>query len=67
MVLRRPHDDRSRRQLITFSQKRRPAKLGHTVQVSTQGKDRTMLNAVLGMLAMVPVAFGVAGYTMVSR
>jgi len=26
-----------------------------------------MLNAVYGMLAMVPVAFGVAGYTMVSR
>jgi hypothetical protein len=30
-------------------------------------KERTMLNAALGMLAMVPVAFGVAGYTMVSR
>jgi len=26
-----------------------------------------MLNAALGMLAMVPVVFGVAGYTMVSR
>lgn len=39
----------------------------HTVPVSTQGKERTMLNAALGMLAMVPVAFGVAGYTMVSR
>jgi len=26
-----------------------------------------MLNAALGMLAMVPVAFGVAGYAMVSR
>ncbi len=35
--------------------------------VSTYGKERTMLNAALGMLAMVPVAFGVAGYAMVSR
>jgi len=26
-----------------------------------------MLNAALGMLAMVPVVFGVAGYAMVSR
>jgi len=26
-----------------------------------------MLNAALGMLAMVPVVFGVAGYTMVTR
>ena len=35
--------------------------------VSTKRKERTMLNAALGMLAMVPVAFGIAGYTMVSR
>jgi hypothetical protein len=28
---------------------------------------RTMLNAVLGMVAMVPVVFGVAGYVLVSR
>jgi hypothetical protein len=35
--------------------------------LSTQGKERTMLNAALGMLAMVPVVFGVAGYTMVTR
>ena len=34
---------------------------------STQGKERTMLNAALGMLAMVPVVFGVAGYTIVTR
>jgi hypothetical protein len=26
-----------------------------------------MLSATLGMLAMLPVAFGVAGYAMVSR
>jgi hypothetical protein len=35
--------------------------------VSTRGKERTMLNAAYGVLAMVPVVFGVAGYTMVSR
>jgi hypothetical protein len=39
----------------------------HTVAVSTPGKERTMLNAALGMLAMVPVVFAVAGYAMVSR
>jgi hypothetical protein len=27
----------------------------------------TMLSATLGMLAMLPVVFGVAGYAMVSR
>jgi len=26
-----------------------------------------MLNAALGMLAMVPAVFGIAGYTMVTR
>lgn len=66
MVLRLPHDERSSRQPITFSRKA-TAQPGDTMSVSTQGKERTMLNAVLGMLAMVPVAFGVAGYTMVSR
>ena len=30
-------------------------------------KERTMLSATLGMLAMLPVVFGVAGYVMVSR
>ncbi|SRX96215.1 hypothetical protein MSP7336_04491 [Mycobacterium shimoidei] len=38
-----------------------------TAPVSTRGKERTMLNVALGILAMVPVAFGVAGYVMVSR
>jgi hypothetical protein len=37
-----------------------------TVAVSRK-KGRPMLNAVLGMVAMVPVIFGVAGYTLVSR
>jgi hypothetical protein len=30
-------------------------------------KERTMLNAAYGMLAMLPVVFWVAGYTVVSR
>ena len=30
-------------------------------------KERTMLSTALGMLAMVPVVFAVAGYTMVFR
>jgi hypothetical protein len=33
----------------------------------TRGKGRTMLNAALGMMSMLPVVFGVAGYVMVSR
>jgi len=32
-----------------------------------RGKERKMLSVMLGMLAMVPVVFGVAGYVMVSR
>jgi len=38
-----------------------------TAPVSTRGKERKMLNAAYGMLAMLPVVFGVAGYAMVSR
>jgi hypothetical protein len=38
-----------------------------TAPVSRREKGPTMLNATLGMLAMLPVAFGVAGYAMVSR
>ena len=34
---------------------------------STREKGPTMLSATLGMLAMLPVVFGVAGYAMVSR
>jgi hypothetical protein len=63
MVLLCQHADRSSRQLITYSPKRRP----DSVPVSTRGKERTMLNAAYGMLAMLPVAFWVAGYAMVSR
>jgi hypothetical protein len=38
-----------------------------TAPVSTRGKERKMLSATLGMLAMLPVVFGVAGWAMVSR
>jgi hypothetical protein len=66
MVLGCPCGDRSSRQLITFSLERRP-KQSHTAPVSTPEKGPTMLNAVYGMLAMLPVVFGVAGYAMVWR
>jgi hypothetical protein len=66
MVLGCPGGDRSSHQLIAFSLERRP-RLGHTALVSTRGNERKMLSATLGMLAMLPVVFGVAGYTMVSR
>jgi hypothetical protein len=39
----------------------------HTAPVSRQEKGLTMLSAARGMLAMLPVVFGVAGYAMVSR
>jgi hypothetical protein len=39
----------------------------HTAPVSRREKGPTMLSATLGMLAMLPVVFGVAGYVMVSR
>src|SRR5277367_6083757 len=38
-----------------------------TAPVSRREKGPTMLNATLGMLAMLPVVFGVAGYVIVSR
>jgi hypothetical protein len=31
------------------------------------GKEITMLNLMYGVLAMVPMTFGIAGYTLVSR
>jgi hypothetical protein len=40
----------------------------HKAPVSRREKGLTMLSAALGMLAMLPVVFGVvAGYAMVSR
>ena len=38
-----------------------------TAPVSTPEKGPTMLSAAYGMLAMLPVVFGVAGYVLVSR
>jgi hypothetical protein len=38
-----------------------------TAPVSTRGKERKMLSAMAGMLAMLPVVFGVAGYVLVFR
>ena len=39
----------------------------HTAPVSRREKGPTMLSAARGMLAMLPVVFGVAAYAMVSR
>jgi hypothetical protein len=63
MALGCPRGDRSSGQQNAFSFERRP----DTALVSTRGKEREMLSATLGMLAMLPVVFGVAGYAMVSR
>ena len=48
---------------------RRPARhrVPGTAPVSRREKGPTMLGATLGMLAMLPMVFGVAGYVMVSR
>ena len=43
------------------------ALIGTGVPVTHEEKERTMLSAALGMLAMVPVVFAAAGYAMVSR
>jgi hypothetical protein len=32
-----------------------------------RSKERTMLSAIYGVLAMLPVTFGIAGYALVSR
>jgi hypothetical protein len=39
----------------------------HTAPVSTPEKERKMLSAARGMLAELPLVFGVAGYALVSR
>ena len=43
------------------------ARAGATLGFPPRGKERKMLSATLGMLAMLPVVFGVAGHAMVSR
>jgi hypothetical protein len=64
MVLRCPRGDcRSDHVLTRATTEAQP----HTAPVRTRGKEQTMLNAALGMLAMLPVLFGFAGYVMVSR
>jgi hypothetical protein len=39
----------------------------HTAPATTPEKGPTMLSAAYGMLAMLPVMFGVAGFAMVFR
>jgi hypothetical protein len=58
--------DRNSRQVITFSLERRPrqSQIPRGEQMRERAND---VSATLGMLAMLPVVFGVAGYTMVSR
>jgi hypothetical protein len=67
MVLCCLRGDRSSRQLIGSHPSDDPGSARRHAPVSTGEKERTMLNAAYGVLAMVPVVFGVAGYTMVSR
>ena len=67
MVFRRPGGDRNSHQLIAFFTQGTAEARPNTAPVSTRGKERKMLNAAYGMLAMLPVVFGVAGYAMVSR
>jgi hypothetical protein len=66
MVLGCPRCHRSRHQLITFTRATAEAR-PDTAPVGTRAKERKMLSAAYGMLAMLPVVFGVAGYVMVSR
>jgi hypothetical protein len=67
MVFRCPGGDRNSHQLITFFTQGTAEARRDTAPVSTRGKERTMLNTVLGMMAMLPVVFAVAAYAMVSR
>jgi hypothetical protein len=67
MVLGCPRGDRSSRQLITILTRTTAEARPDTAPVSTRGKERKMLSAAYGVLAMVPVVFGVAGYVLVSR
>ena len=65
MVLSYPCGDPSS-QVTTFPFKR-GRRQSHTAPVSTPEKEPTMLNAAYGVLATLPVLFGVAGFAMVSR
>lgn len=60
MVLRCPLDERSCRQLLTCPNATVEAP-PFTRQVGPRGTERTVLNSAYKMLAMLPVAFRVAG------
>jgi hypothetical protein len=66
MFVRCPRCHHCHHQLITFTRATAEAK-PHTPAGEDTRKERTMLNATHGMLAMLPVVFGVAGYVMVFR
>ena len=66
MVLRCARDDRSSRELITFPPEGRPRPSDTPASEDTR-KERTMLSAAYGILAMVPVVSSFAGFAMVSR
>jgi hypothetical protein len=34
---------------------------------SSESKERTMLSAMYGLMSMLPITFGIAGYALVSR
>jgi N-methylhydantoinase A/oxoprolinase/acetone carboxylase beta subunit len=52
--------------LLTYRNDGASSRVAKSV-ASRRGRERKMLSAVLGMLAMLPVVFGVAGWAMVSR
>jgi hypothetical protein len=66
MVLGCSRGDRSSRQLNVLNRTTAEAR-PDTAPVSTRGKERKMLSAALGMLAMLPVVFDVARYVLVFR
>ena len=52
--------------LLIYRNDGAPSRVAKSV-ASTRETGPTMLSAALGMLAMLPVVFGVSGYVMVSR
>jgi hypothetical protein len=61
-----PRGDRSSCQVITFTRATAEAK-PHAAPMSRREKGPTVLSAVYGMLAMLPVMFDVARYLLVFR
>jgi len=62
----RLHSHRVKNPLLICRNDGASSRLAKSV-ASRREKGPTMLSSLLGMLAMVPVVFGVAGYAMVSR